>query len=246
MKRNAKTLSSFSLETQDHTKGKIKDLLFDEVQWVIRYVEADFGGFFEYKRVLVPRVFLESPDWEGRHFPISLRDSEINKCPDIQNHLPVSRKYEKELYNHYRISPYWPTINMGMSGGFFPPRPINIKGKELDEEDLDTILRSYKEVQGYHINALDGKLGHLEDIVIDVKNWQIIYAIVDTSNWLPWSKKVLIPLGSMDKINFVEREVHIRMNTEAIKNAPEYESADSISEDYEEKIMDFFSSSLVK
>lgn len=245
MKRSIKTVSGFSIETRDKTKGKIKDLLFDEIQWIVRYIEADFGTFFRNKRVLIPKAFFELPDRKGTHLPIALRDGEISKCPDIDHHLPVSRQYEKALYKHYGTNPYWPTANMGLSGGFYPPRPIIPRGNSA-EEKIDSVLRSFKEVEGYQIHATDGRLGHLEDLVVDEKDWQIAYGVVDTSNWMPWSKKVMVPLVAMEGINYMSREVNLRMDIESIRNAPEYNPSEPINPEYEEGIRDFFSSSLVK
>jgi len=44
MKRSLKDLSHYSLETKDGKVGSTKDFLLDEKQWIIRYLEADFGG----------------------------------------------------------------------------------------------------------------------------------------------------------------------------------------------------------
>lgn len=47
----------------------------------------------------------------------------------------------------------------------------------------DTHLRSALEVSGYVIRALDGDLGHVEDVLFDDVNWATRYLVVDTSNW---------------------------------------------------------------
>ena len=101
-------------------------------------------------------------------------------------------------------------------------------------------------MEGYQIHATDGRLGHLEDLVVDEKDWQIAYGVVDTSNWMPWSKKVMVPLVAMEGINYMSREVNLRMDIESIRNAPEYNPSEPINPEYEEGIRDFFSSSLVK
>lgn len=246
MKRSLDSLNSYTLETTDKTKGKINDFLFDEKQWIVRYLEADFGNLFKSKKVLIPRVFLDTPQWKSNHFPVKLKNSEIDRCPDLDQHLPVSIKYEMELHKHYDIAPYWPAAYMGTAVSYYPPRPITVPSKVVTEEEVDSILRSFHEVKGYHIKAIDGKIGHIEDIIIDDRNWQIVYAIIDTSNWLPWSKKVMIPIDHMEKICYTRREVEIHLKTGAIKDAPEYPHADMISEDYEMGLYDFYSSSLVK
>lgn len=55
----------------------------------------------------------------------------------------------------------------------------------------DQHLRSAREVMGYRIRAKDGKVGHVEDFLVDDAAWMIRYLIVNTRNWLP-GKKVLV------------------------------------------------------
>lgn len=246
MKRSLKTITDFKLHTKDNTSGKVKDLLFDEKLWIIRYIEADFGNLFTSKRVLIPKAFWENPDWKNEEMTLPITDAEIDKCPDIEKHRPVSREYEAELHKYYRVNPYWPTANLGLAGGFYPPRPIAIPNKVVEEKDINTVLRSFDEIRGYELQALDGKIGHIDDLLVDVDDWQLIYVIVDTSNWHFWSKKVMVPVFSLHNINYVNREVTIDMSTETIKNAPDYNPSDPLTREQEEGIYDFFSNSLVK
>jgi sporulation protein YlmC with PRC-barrel domain len=246
MKRSLKELSTCNIKTKDGKIGYTRDFLFDENLWVIRYLVADFGKLLTPERILIPRVFIKSPLLEDKLFISVLSQAEIDNCPRPEDHMPISRKYEEEIYKHYNFDPYWSTAFLGTAGSFYPPRPINIPSKDLNEEDLDTSLRSFKEVEGYHVHASDGNIGHIEDLIIDEDDWQIIYAIVDTSNWLPWSKKVLLAIDWMRKISYVKREVKTNLTIETIKNAPEYKPADIIDEVYEKGLHDFYSRSLVK
>jgi hypothetical protein len=54
-------------------------------------------------------------------------------------------------------------------------------------------LRSVKEVIGYHIQATDGDIGHVEDFVVDDEVWALRYVVVDTRNWLPGRKVLWYP-----------------------------------------------------
>lgn len=246
MKRSLKDLIGYTIETKDGKKGKVKDFLFDEKQWIVRYLEADFGNLFSSEKVLIPKVFFKQPLWKDKVFPAELLTSEIERCPKVDDHLPVSRKYEEVLYKHYQLNPYWTAAYMGSMGGYFPPRPINVPSQTISEDEVDTTLRSFKEVEGYQIHALNDTIGHVEDIVIDDEDWQITYAVIDTKNWLPWSKKVLIAIDWMDNISYSKREVKIGLRTESIKNAPEFSHSDFIDIKYEKSLYDYYSKSLTK
>lgn len=247
MKRSINKLTSYKVETKDGKKGKIKDFLFDEKFWIIRYLEADFGKFFEDKRVLIPRIFLKYPEWDGKNFPLEVEEENIKNCPDISSRKPVSREYEKLLSDYYGISYYWPygyTAPVGTS--MFPSRPFSIPEQKQGKVDVESSLRSFDEVKGYHIRGKDGTIGHVEDLLVDDIDWQIVYLIVDTSNWLPWSKKVILSIEWLDEINYPDAEVSISLKKDTIKNAPEYDPESELGLEIEKGIYDFYSRSFVK
>lgn len=246
MKRSLKELSGYSLETKDGKIGSTKDFLFDEKQWTIRYLEGDFGGWFSSDRILIPRVFLKPPQWDSYTFPTEIKTVDIERCPKIQEHLPVSQEYENELSMHYEINPYWASNYISATDPLYPPRPVRIPDKIVDEKNMESILRSFEEIKGYEIEALDGKFGQVVDLIIDDEDWQIIYVIVDTKLWLPWSKKVMIGVEWLDEISYTKGEVKIKLSTEDIKNAPEFDPNQLVDKKYEKVLFDYYSGSLLR
>lgn len=245
MKRSLKDLTDFSVETIDGTKGKVKDFLFDENSWVIRYLEVDFGTFFNDKRVLIPGFFLTSPVWEDKKFPVDLTTENIENCPAPQDVKTVSREYEEKLSRHYGYSFDW-TYSVAPGAIWYPPRPmagperIREENFDIDEEHLQSSLRSFTEVKGYTIHAIDGKMGHVEDFIADDSDWQIVYMIADTSNWLPWSKKVILAVSWLKKISYAEGEIFMDLHTDTIKNAPEFHSDFTFDSDNEKSLVEYY------
>ncbi|MFP4289240.1 MAG: PRC-barrel domain-containing protein [Bacteroidales bacterium] len=238
MKRSLRNLKDYTVETQDGQKGKVKDFLFDEDRWIIRYLDVDFGSWMKDKRVLIPRVFLEKPDWENKNFPVKLDNDLIDKCPTLDEKAPVSREFEEKLNMYYQNEYYWMysySLPMG-NYAFFPSRPLNVPTKQISEDDIETKLRSFKEIKGYTINASDDKLGHVEDIIVDDIDWQLVYLVVDTSNWRPWSKKVLISVTWLTDISYALMEVSVDLHTETIKNAPEFDAGHPVDVEYEKNL----------
>ena len=248
MKRSIRELKGYSIQAVDGEKGKVKNFLFDDQTWVIRYLEADLGSFFKEKRVLIPREHLGEPHWEDKHFPVDLTVKRIENAPDIGHDLPVSRKYEQELLDHYELKPYWPANIAAYSGRqsmFNPDNPFKTPKHMVDEEQLETNLRSFEEVRGYYINATDERFGHVSDLIIDSEDWQIVYAVIDTKNILPWSKKVMMPIELIDEISFLDKEAKVGLTKETIKNAPEYNSALPINDEYEGVMRDFYGRKII-
>ena len=115
---------------------------------------------------------------------------------------------------------------------------VIVRGREKSREATqgekawDPHLRSTDEVSGYHIQADDGEIGHVEDFIIDDETWAIRYLIIDTRNW--WSgKKVLVSPQWIERTSWDESKVFINLSREAIKQSPEYTEETLLDRDYE-------------
>lgn len=93
---------------------------------------------------------------------------------------------------------------------------------------------------GYGIRATDGKMVQVHDILVDDEDWQIVYVIIDTSKWNPWSKKVKLSIEWMDTISYVNSELNVNLNSDQIKNAPEFDPEHPIGMDYEKALAKYY------
>ncbi len=248
MYRSLKKLNGYTIQAFDGERGKVKDFLFDEDSWVIRYLDVDLGTFFTEKRVLIPREQLGIPNWKNKHFPVRLTTKQIEDSPDLEFDLPVSRKYEYKLANHYEIVPYWPNDMVfypGRESMFTSNQIIRIPKNTKNDKYIDTSLRSFSEVKGYLINSSDDNFGHIEDLIIDDYDWQIVYVIIDTKNIVPWSKQVILPIEYIEEISFPNQEVIIDLTKDAIKNAPEYDPDKIIDTEIERSLFDFYGTKII-
>ncbi|HEY5505426.1 MAG TPA: PRC-barrel domain-containing protein, partial [Sedimentisphaerales bacterium] len=96
-------------------------------------------------------------------------------------------------------------------------------------------LRSTSAVSGYHIQAADGEIGHVEDFIIDDETWAIRYLIIDTRNWWP-GKKVLVSTQWIERVSWSESTVFVNLLRETIKQSPEYTEELLINRDYETRL----------
>jgi len=93
-------------------------------------------------------------------------------------------------------------------------------------------LRSADEVEGYHIAASDGEIGHVETFLIDDAAWAIRYMVVDTRNWLP-GRKVLVSPAWIQGISWSQNEVTVDLTREQIKNSPPYHKGQPMNREQE-------------
>ena len=153
------------------------------------------------------------------------------------------------MLHHYEIKPYWPetiATYVGRESMFDPENPFKAPKKVMDEEDLDTSLRSFNEIKGYYINAVDERFGHIDDIIIDDEEWTVVYVIIDTKNIVPWGKNVMLPVEMINEISYFEKEAVINLPKDTIKNAPEYNPAMAINTEYEKVLYDFYGRKIIK
>jgi sporulation protein YlmC with PRC-barrel domain len=81
-------------------------------------------------------------------------------------------------------------------------------------------LRSSAEVIGCGIEARDGTIGRVADLVVDDETWEITDVLVDSRQWLP-GKLLLISPDVIERIDWPEKKVHLRLAREDILQAPE-------------------------
>jgi hypothetical protein len=114
--------------------------------------------------------------------------------------------------------------------------------RALDDDVIpqgDPNLRSATEVEGYHVAARDGDIGHIDDLLFDDSDWTLRFLVVDTKNWWP-GKKVLVAPAWTRGIDWSDEKLHVAAERETIKQAPEYESGMAIDEALERRIFQHY------
>ena len=242
MLRSVKELYNYVLEVEDGEIGRCKDFLFDDEHWTIRYMVADTGKWLPGKKVLVSPISLGEPDWGSRLFPVRLTKKRIEDAPGLDEDAPVSREYEMKWLDHYGWSYYW--FGGGLWGFGANPTGLYVKGEKQritddDKEPEKSHLRSSIEVTGYHIQATDDEIGHVEDFIFYDETWTIRYMVVDTRNWLP-GRKVLVTPDWIDSVDWEESKVRVDLTSEEVKNSPEYDPSAPVNREYELRLYDFY------
>ena len=232
MLNNAKSLQGYKLDSLDGEFGEVKEFYFDDRHWTIRYLVANTGGWLTGRQVLISPYALVAAVKAEQHISIDLTKKQIEGSPSLNNDKPVSRQFEESYYGYYGYPTYW---GGPFSWGAYPyPTPNREQWKEpsKSEKTWDSHLRSTDHVCGYHIEATDGEIGHVEDFIIDDETWTIRYLVVDTRNWWP-GKKVLVSPHWIERVSWDESKVFVNLTREAIKQSPEYTERSLLTRDYE-------------
>ncbi len=243
MLRSIDELLGYVLAAEDGEIGRCKDFLFDDRHWTIRYMVADTGKWLPGRKVLISPISLGEPDWTARKFPVKMTKGQVENSPPLEEDMPVSREYETRYFNYYGYPYYWAGAGLWGSAAY-PGALYGVPQADVREERVEkkrpNHLRSAKEVEGYRIDANDGHIGHVEDYIVEEETWTIRYVIVDTRNWLPGGKKVLISPDWTSAIQWQKKELVVDLTKDAIKNAPEYDPSVPINREYEVRLYDFY------
>jgi len=235
MLSNAKTLHGYTLDSRDGEIGKVKEFYFDDQHWAIRYLVADTGDWLMDRQVLISPYALIAVNEEKQRVAIDLTNKQIEDSPSLNRDKPVSRQFEESYYGHYGWPYYWSGLNVWGAFAYPVPRPEKGRRSVQNEKTWDPHLRSTHDVSGYHIQAADDEIGHVEDFIIDDETWAIRYLIIDTRNWWP-GKRVLISPQWIERVSWDESKVFVNIPRETIKQSPEYTEESLLTRDYETRL----------
>lgn len=240
MLTNNKNLKGLVVRATDGEIGKVDQLYFDDQSWAIRYLTAETGTWLEERKVLISPYSILQTDWQAGRIDVSLTRKQIEKSPNINTQLPVSRQYEAEYYSYYGYPYYWEGPYLW--GPLYSPNGIvaftaskDSAAEQIRKESLDFHLRSTEAVSGYNIEAKDGGIGHVERFIVDDETWVIRYLEVATTNFWP-GKKVLISPAWVERVSWEDSKVFVAATREAVKSCPEYDDAKPINREYENKL----------
>lgn len=240
---STKKLLGYELQAVDGEMGFAKDFLFDDEHWVIRYLVADTGKWLTEQKVLISPMSLGRPDLNARKMKVNLTRDQIESAPPLKAHQPVSRQHEEALHEHYGFPYYW--MGTGVWGMTSTPDELRREsaaatGLAVEETDGERHLRSVQEVTGYHVQAVDDEVGHVESLILDDESFTIRYMVVDTRNWLP-GRKVLLPPAWVETFDWAENKARVELTREQIEGSPEWDPSVPLERVYEERLFDYYS-----
>ena len=244
-------LMDCAVEASDGEVGVVKDFLFDDKTWKIRWMVVEAGHWLPGRR----RVFIHPSAIAPLALPpksnipmmsspatlkltVNLTRDEIGAGPHAHEDQPVTKDMESLLYDYYGSDPYWGASHFGGVG--LPDTESEIvedaarrnADAQIPPLDGGDHLHSVAEFKGYYVHALDGDIGHIENLLADDSNWEIRYLVIATRNWWPGKIVQLAPYAVKD-IDWFGEHINMNVTREQVKSAPAWDPlalADEVSE----------------
>jgi uncharacterized protein YrrD len=245
MLRNLNQMEGRPLHASDGEIGEVKDFFFDTDHWRVRYFIADTGEWLNSRRVMIAPEVLRTSQPDPHALSVDLTIDQVRHSPDIDMGKPVSPQEEKTLRRHYGWPDYWGGLTA--AAGSIIAAAVNTLGpgsyvnvERSTPPAVDPHLRSANQTKGYRIEATDGSIGHVEDFLVDEKNWRIRYLVVDTRNWWPGGNVVVAPEW-IANVSWETRTVSVDLTREQIEASPPYGDAVSlIDPEYAARLHDHY------
>jgi sporulation protein YlmC with PRC-barrel domain len=235
-------LDKSTVTATDGPIGHVKDVFFDDIRWTIRYLVVDTGKWLSGREVLISPYAVKPLVAALKNVDVRLTRQQVTESPDVDTHMPVSRQHESEVVAYYGYPEYWGATGLWAMGGYpyFPvalPTDVELAAdKAARAASQDGSLRSATRVKGYVIHATDGTIGHVSDFIFDDETWAIRYFVVETHNWWPGGKSVLIGAHWIHQIDWDEQCVHVKITLAQVKTSPEYDEGSPVHRDYEVRL----------
>jgi hypothetical protein len=89
---------------------------------------------------------------------------------------------------------------------------------------------------GYEVEATDGGIGKIDEATNEVGS---SYVVVDTGPWI-FGKKVMLPAGTIERVDTSSEKVYVGRTKDEIKNSPAFDSSTYTSPEYRDQLGGYY------
>ncbi len=91
-------------------------------------------------------------------------------------------------------------------------------------------------IDGFDVEATDGSIGTIDEATYEVGG---SYFVVDTGPWI-FGKKVLLPAGVVERVDYDNGDVYVGLTKDQIKNSPEFDKSTYRDDAYRASVADYY------
>jgi hypothetical protein len=96
--------------------------------------------------------------------------------------------------------------------------------------------RNLADLVGFDVEATDGSIGKIDEATYDVGS---SYVVVDTGPWI-FGSKVMLPAGTISRVDRSDRKVHVYRSKDEIKSAPKFDKETYTNRDYRDRLGKYY------
>ncbi len=197
MLSSVKRLRRYQVAATDARVGLVEDFYIDIENWGVRYLVVEKGMLFWRRSCVIPALGVASVEPHERRLRLRLSKEQVARCSQ-------------------------PDVGQVLSHRAGRTRPHTASGAADNSR-----LRSAKQLIGHCVQAIDGAIGHVADVLVDAGPRRVPRLVVATRKWLP-GRKVTVPTKHVQGINGANRRVFLDITRKAVRNGPKYDPAEQM------------------
>ena len=89
---------------------------------------------------------------------------------------------------------------------------------------------------GFSVHATDGRIGKIDEATMDVGASQIV---VDTGPWI-FGRRVILPAGTIERIDVADENVYVDLTKDQIKDSPELNESAEVNPAYRDELDTYY------
>ena len=106
-----------------------------------------------------------------------------------------------------------------------------------DRSDLGSnVVDTHADISGFGVEAVDGSIGKVDEATYDVGR---SYLVVDTGPWI-FGRKVVLPAGTIDRVDDADRKVYVSLTKDQIKDSPELDESTADDAAYRDRLGTYY------
>lgn len=95
---------------------------------------------------------------------------------------------------------------------------------------------TWADLVGYEVEATDGHIGKIDEATYEVGS---SYVVVDTGPWI-FGSKVMLPAGTISRLDRNDRRVYVSRSKDEIKSAPKFDKDAYRDRGYRDRVGEYY------
>ena len=233
MNRSLRQLRKFTVQGPGAEIGRVDRLFVDFERWTIRYIGVLVADSPR-RLYLVSPLSLSGVDWPDRRICTRTSRRAMDEGPDIHPDEPISRAQEVAYNRHFRLPRYWDGVGLWgdqllpflllRSRGQVQRKKAVLEGGGDAFEGTVSHLISTTELMLATVEAPDGVVGPVADLLMDEGSWAVRFLVVDTGYALP-ARKLMVDPAWVERLDRGGSLLYVGLPEAAIRGATEIQEA---------------------
>jgi uncharacterized protein YrrD len=99
--RSSREVTGYDIHANDGAIGHLEDLIVDDQEWIVRYLQVDTKNWLPGKRILLQTMRIDHISWSERSVTVLLPRHAMESAPAYEPSQLITPAYEVQLFKHY-------------------------------------------------------------------------------------------------------------------------------------------------